>query len=190
MTPIRSQYHLQYHLPGTRQYQVSVPDRHTPSDLRVPPVSTSRYHDPAPGTRSGSPYKGDQSSTDEPRSARRWLRRGGDNGPAQPPVTAPGHPPVTAPGHPPVTAPSQPRVVAPAAWGRRVYTRCLEAHRSALEAFLAAGPTLTPGKPAERVLEPSRGQSGPVNGHHPATNGHSDSSAIVPYPHQTAQEAR
>ena len=83
------------------------------------------------------------------------------------------------------TAPGQPPVADPAAWERRAYKRRLEAHRSALEAFLADDPTLTPEKLAERVLGPSRGQSGAVNGH-PATNGHSDPLAGI----QAAARAR
>src|SRR5690606_33874123 len=83
------------------------------------------------------------------------------------------------------TAPDQPPVTDPDAWERRAYQRRLEAHRSALEAFLDEDPTLTPEKLAERVLGPSRGQSGAVNGH-AATNGHSDPLAGV----QAAARAR
>src|SRR5690606_7733573 len=83
------------------------------------------------------------------------------------------------------TAPDQPPVADPAAWERRAYKRRMEAHRSALEAFLADDPTLTPEKLAERVLEPSRRQSGAVNGH-AATNGHSDPLAGI----QAAARAR
>src|SRR5690606_5302605 len=83
------------------------------------------------------------------------------------------------------TAPGQPPVADPAAWERRAYKRRMEAHRSALEAFLADDPTLTPEKLAERVLGPSRGQSGAVNGH-PAANGHSDPLAGI----QAAARAR
>lgn len=83
------------------------------------------------------------------------------------------------------TAPDQPPVTDPAAWERRAYQRRLEAHRSALEAFLEEDPTLTPETLAERVLGPSRRQSGAVNGH-PAANGHNDPLAGI----QAAARAR
>lgn len=83
------------------------------------------------------------------------------------------------------TAPGQPPVTDPAAWERRAYRRRMETHRSALEAFLAEDPNLTPEKLAERVLGPSRRQSGAVNGH-PAANGHNDPLAGI----QVAARAR